>query len=200
MQSLKDVIAALRRELDVAFAENEKATSGVRLMPERVVVSLGFSSGAQGLSFESGKAGASNSVTIEFRCEDGKIVTQPVEIASVPTKTKPLETTDTDRVTKQLSRVFGNPGFDSSARASVFREALEHLSEPEIAAVVSATTSETAEEQVKRGKALVKRVCQSGPSGAIEGMKILAELFAQHEPSSLLNLIATVWKTQDDWL
>jgi hypothetical protein len=224
MLSLKDVISALRRELAAAFEENQPA--GLRLEPERVVISLEIAvekgektgelsyavletdpSSSLGLN---GGAKQAHTVTIEFK---------PVQVrpaAATPQesekKEKPpgpihtkAESADKDwELIRALALVFGEPGFDSSARATVFREALGGMSDGQIRAVMDslqgAPVSEW-DETIRNTRHLILGITRSGPLQSQEqGGEVLMEIFQGRNASEILRLIEEHWKTQDHWL
>ncbi len=125
----------------------------------------------------------------------------PVAVA-VPTPVRPLSDADAEAAVGVLSGLFGAPGFDSSARATVFREALEPLSEPALERLIGSLgeAAETGDPEVDRAKHLIRRVLASGPGPVKEGSACLQALFRQHAPGELVGLVADRWKTQLDWL
>jgi hypothetical protein len=212
MASLEQIIAVIRLEVDHALAAQKPLPNEVVLEAERVVVTLHFNvSAAQGsslptLSFNTKKSdSANNSLTIEFnygRSGGTSIPPRVTEVSEQP-RSRQLTAEDALRVTEQLSKVFGKPGFDSSARATVFREALENLSKGETVALIeelSGASSPDVAPPVKRAKALLQRVCRAGPAGADAGAKLLVQVLRQHEPDLVRKFIAETWKTQEDWL
>jgi hypothetical protein len=150
MASLHQVIAALRREIDVALEENAAKGGPVRLEFDRVVLSLEVSvrnqrapDGCVELSFEVLEAGQkeqTHRLTFEFKSmarPQADAGNQPAsatpKLAPAREKAFSLGGADASKVIESLSSVFGPPGFDSSARATVFREVFAGLSEPHAA-------------------------------------------------------------------
>lgn len=211
MQSLKEVMAALREEIASAVAGNKPLSENVRLEADRVVVTLGFQvekEAGQAVAFKFGTDSDANSLCIEFRCQTGDLPSIPTkaENAAAPPAaraTRELSDTEIESVVRQLSQVFGAPGFDSSARATVFLEAFENLSVSEVGALVelfSSTGSTPPSDQVKRSQGLIRRICDAGPSGREGAKKILARVFAEFEAAAVLDLVSSTWKHQQHWL
>jgi len=226
MEPLQQVIVALRREIETALQQRQPLPHGARLEAERVVVTLQFcindavANGKTGVSFDvpssdmraNGKTSpaSAHSLTIEFKSvpvrivddnSSGDMMLQAPE--SPVTSEASIEGTEADQITQQLTKVFGAPGFDSSARASVFREAFENLSEKETADLIASLRGTPADENdtvVKHSLALLNRVCRSGPAGLAPGKAILGKLFQRHPAKSIVQLVSTVWKSQQEWM
>ena len=133
MQQLNEAIAAVLREVQRGSAAAQEA-SRLALLPERVRLTLNF-------SLDAGRppcaqAEGPHSVTLEFivgTAGDWKSMPLPDgDISSVPS------VTEENKLVPALARVFGEPGFDSSARATVFRETLEGMSDAQAQAVIKA--------------------------------------------------------------
>ena len=103
-----------------------------------------------------------------------------------------------------LQQVFGAPGFDSSARATVFREALEQLDLEQARAAVARLrpgVSLPAAPAIQRAGNILRGICHSGPlKNAGRGGQLLAALLAHHPLAAVLAVAETEWKTHDDWL
>ncbi|RFC41935.1 MAG: hypothetical protein DVB28_002121 [Verrucomicrobia bacterium] len=101
-----------------------------------------------------------------------------------------------------LSEVFGAPGFDSSARASVFRDVLEELS-PELQHQVLVTLESPAdsgeEATLSEARRRILRLAGSGPSGAGRGPALLRELAQRESVQTLVLLAAVHWRTPSEW-
>jgi hypothetical protein len=221
MQSLKHVIVALRRELEEALASKQPTPQSGTLVADRAVVTLQFqvngmeTSKANAVTFsvpqnKSNEASAVNSVSIEFKFSSslsGSGLLPPAgaessgEVAISPVSSD--ENGALDKITEQLSEVFGRPGFDSSARADVFREALEPLTDAQLKLLLKGLQEKGAaveDEVVKRALSLLHRVCHSGPSGAVKGKNILAVTFQNYPMKVIVAQVKSVWKSQQDWV
>jgi hypothetical protein len=218
MLSLRQVMATLRREIDAALGDNQPLPRGTRLEADRVIVTLQFSIRGGGddapvdMNFETDHiAGhAAHSLAIEFKCYPaaqagiGAPINSAVHLEETTlSKAMALEGSEADWVTEQLTVVLGVPGFDSSARATVFREAFENLSEEHVDLVIRSLSGAALGEKpdaVKRSISLVHRITQSSPAGSTKGKAVLVEIFRRHSVPPIIKLIATVWKTQEHWM
>ena len=110
----------------------------------------------------------------------------------------------TEPVFQALCGLFGAPGFDSSARACVFREALEGLSDADVAMVIARLEGTHAGEvsaAIERAHQLLSRVVRSGPAQSFRrGGEILTALLAQTPVAAVLRLVEERWETQRDWM
>ena len=209
---LKDVVNALRREIISALENGSALPGGIHLEAERVTATLSFGIEGNPPTFEvyppgENKQTSPHSITIEFNIAsdsaalktETKIVARSVAVQPMQSK---LEGREAAVIKEQLSIVFGSPGFDSAARATVFCEALEELSEEDAVALVSALRGEIGKPEgpAKRALALLQRVCQSGPAGLGKGKAVLVDVFQKYSVSSVVKLVATVWKSQQDWI
>lgn len=225
MQTLAHVIVALRQEIEQALATGHPLPDGTHLQADRVVVSLQVrvretdsAEASESLQFEVIPAGAKSTtttgihtVTVEFKAGVGASPATPPASAQtqlmMPTDSATLPELHSkadENIVKALSTVLGAPGFDSSARATVLREALIELSAEQIHAVVRSlydTPLPENDTQARRARHLILGVLKSGPLHSIEGGgEILMNVFTQHDPASVLQIIATRWKDQDAWL
>ena len=199
MQQLNEAIAAVLREVQRGSAAAQEA-SRLALLPERVRLTLNF-------SLDAGRppcaqAEGPHSVTLEFivgTAGDWKSMPLPDgDISSVPS------VTEENKLVPALARVFGEPGFDSSARATVFRETLEGMSDAQAQEVLAALTSPLAdipEEPTCRAVHILRGVILSGPTKQIErGALVLRSAISGRALGEVLREVAATWKTQDDWL
>ncbi|MFN7141376.1 MAG: hypothetical protein ACK4UN_18775, partial [Limisphaerales bacterium] len=156
------------------------------------------------LNFDRSANSTKHSLQIEFKCSSaGNHPTPPAAILHSKPEATELKGPAAESVIQQLSTIFGAPGFDSSARATVFREAFQELSDQEVEALIkslSVSPSASAPNTVKHSLSLVERVCRAGPSGIEKGKRTLAQIFASQHPTPVLKLIATTWKTQEEWM
>lgn len=103
-----------------------------------------------------------------------------------------------------LAQVFGAPGFDSSARATVFRETLAGMTPAEAGAVMAALTmplAGIADERTRQAVHILRGVILSGPAKQVErGAAALRDVLARHSLDDILRVVEAEWKTQDAWL
>jgi hypothetical protein len=103
-----------------------------------------------------------------------------------------------------LTQIFGAPGFDSSARATVFREALDGKSHDEVLAVLASLRPEATaslDDATRQASHVLRGIIQSGPLKNVgQGAHLLIGLMTQHPLPEVLRIAETTWKTHDDWL
>lgn len=229
MASLKEIVTALQQELQTAFSDPQE--SAVRLHPERLTLSLELlaienpnSNPPVQLSFKVARCGPATSepavqaapagrhlLTLEIRPEFLKPPSASVPHPPAPSDSSvrsvasvPLDGSEAQQTVQALGQVFGVPGFDSSARATVFREALDGLSPEQARAAVDSLGDETAvpaDGAAKRARHLIRNVIRSGPLRSFEqGAAILAKLFRQYSVESIVRLVHAKWKTQEEWI
>lgn len=215
MQSLANVLSALQRELGAA--QNLQFPGGVSMQPDRAVISFRFAAqekpgGDVQFSWtdaagnpEAPSANYPHTLTIEFKAvvagANGHTAYLPAENFSRPIPKS--EAVPLDRIKEALSLIFGQPGFDSSARATVFREAFAELSAEQAQMVISSISGSAPEgdDVAKRSRVLLLKLARSAPIDSPEqAIAILAEILNQHPLDSILGLVAREWKTQEDWL
>lgn len=232
MRPLKDVIACLRREIEEGLGGSRSTRpEGVRIEANRVVLQLAVtvseiraSKVETRLEFgveSSSKARTSKGappvmVTVEFQilgsgvgessrgalapslsARDSRPIAQGSATSSIREESKP-------GLIESLSRVFGPPGFDSSARSTVFCETLEGLSSEQILTVIESLDGAPRaglEAGIKRARHLLNGVLRSGPlRSAKEGGPVLVEVFRHFESDSLVRLIRETWRSQEHWM
>jgi hypothetical protein len=199
MQTLSDAIAAALREVERGLAIR-RAEGGLALAPQRVQLNFHF-------ALDGGVAHASptgpHSVSIEIGAGTALAATPTLASAMVNAVSRVpaaavIESAD------GLAAVFGAPGFDSSARATVFRETLEGMSDEEARAVMVALQTplaEIPEESRRRAVHILRGVILSGPAKQLErGAAVLRNALAGRPLLEVLRHVEATWKTQDDWL
>lgn len=197
MQQLNEAIATVLREVERGFAAR-RAAGGVPMAPERIRLTLNFTLDATAQHAHA-QPDAPHSVTVEFKVgEWGQL--QPVAAPTAPVA-KPA---DAGGIVPVLTQVFGAPGFDSSARATVFRETLEGKSHDEVLAVLATLRPEATaplDDATRMASHVLRGLIQSGPMKNVgQGAKLLVELLTQHPLAEVLRVAGTTWKTHDDWL
>jgi hypothetical protein len=194
MQPLNEAIAAVLREVSRGCAADRSP-----LKPERVRLTLNF-------ALEAGRppradAAGPHSVTVEFAVGAAG-EWQPV---ASPTQAPPAEPAAAPHeLVPLLAQVFGVPGFDSSARATVFRETLAGMTPVEVEAVMAALTTPLAgiaDERRRQAVHILRGVIHSGPTKQVErGAELLRRVFANHPLAEVMRVVESEWKTQDAWL
>ena len=197
MQPLNDAIATVLREVERGFAAR-RAAGGPPLTPERIRLTLNFAFDGTGQAAHAEPAGP-HSVTVEFKVgEAGQLV--PVTPPAVPVANRAVEV----GIVPVLTQVFGPPGFDSSARATVFRETLEGHTHEEVLAALAALRSNApsaADPAAKHISQILRGMLHTGPmKNVTQGAELLIELLVQNPLAEVLRVAETTWKTHDDWL
>ncbi len=213
MQTLSEVVRALRTEVAAALADGGALPDGCRVEADRVVATIGFAivSGPDETSSRrpprfvvAGESVAAHTLRVEFAVRDcgggassisnGRAVEEPAPVA--------MAAVDAGRAVEILSSVFGAPGFDSSARASVFRETLVALEPGDARRLIEslAEGAPTGDRGFDHARHLVRRVIASGPASVDVGVAALRGLFRDHDASGILSLVGERWRTQHDWL
>lgn len=226
MPNLKTLLSDLERQLqDALAARTPPQDSAVQLRPERVTLQLKLKLAHEGSPIQL------LPITAEDHARPGSVVEQiltveywvgprgtldaspAVSIHSTPSNevvstaalapAVPIPTDD--RALAVLTEILGPPGFDSSARASVFCEAVSELDESQRVAIWNALADPrpgvVIDPQLKRARHLLRGVLRSKTGGSVsDGPTALAALFTSHRSEDLLQLIQSHWKTQADWL
>ena len=229
MQSLNQVLAALRQEIEAGLTAGPSAPGSAPWSAGKVVVELdvvgreqagriGFAvAGAAGVGASAGAdadAGADAGqpqFKLRLRLELQRAGAVDATLASSADVSRVRATEParpaapaTEPVFQALCGLFGAPGFDSSARACVFREALEGLSDADVAVVIARLEGTPAGEvsaAIERAHQLLSRVVRSGPAHSFRrGGEILTALFAQTPVAAVLRLVEERWETQRDWM
>lgn len=194
MQPLNEAIAAVLKEVNRGCA-----AAGVPAPPERVRLTLNFALDPGQLP--RADAAGPHSVTVEFAvgaAGQWQPVTPPTGTALAAPAAVPNE------IAPALAQLFGVPGFDSSARATVLRETLAGMTPAEVEAVMAALTTPLAgitDERRRQAVHILRGVIHSGPTKQVErGAELLRRVFANHPLAEVMHVVEAEWKTQDAWL
>lgn len=221
MKPLRDVIQALRAEIATALAM--PGDRGVPLHPTRAVVTLRVlirETGAESPPFEFIAAAdrdgndladtATHTVTIEFEREPAGTAfarEQQQSGLAVPGVAAGHSPASGASLTQSLTTIFGAPGFDNAARATVFREVVDALTPEQIVALGDSFAREPeevprqkpAEAAVGTARLRITRLLKLGPGGFPEGRPALVELLRNHRVSDIRRALQEQWKTQSEW-
>jgi hypothetical protein len=199
----------LHQAIAVALQEAARGIAAARPLPpelgqvtaDRLRITLNFALDKTGTQASAG-AGP-HSLSLDFKLgpvSEGEISPVP---AAPPVVAAPAVDATSD-IFGTLQQVFGAPGFDSSARAMVFREALEGLTQEQARVAVARLrpgVPSPADPATQRAGNILRGICHSGPlKNAARGGQLLAALLAHHPLLALLAVAETEWKTHDDWL
>ncbi len=210
MPSLKDIVAALQRELDAAFAEGKTGSTGTAMELEKVTLSLAVdlleknaSTGELGLGFivlDGAKAAKSpgHRLALEMRVARAttSIAGTPATEAVIPLPPKP------ESVFGFASRVFGPPGFDNAARAEVFCEAIKELSEADTRMVLESVMGSVPLDEkgpLDGARVRIRRLLRFSPVGESAAAAALAEISRRFPIHEILQIISSRWKMTTGW-
>jgi hypothetical protein len=211
MHSIGNALQKLKREILEGLSAGPGAVPGLRLIPERVTLSISMhlrqpaDGGNPDGEFVPAPAGTDGEhrVTVEFKVEpseEGAPVLTRAESETSPRKV--VSEADEALIVKSLSEVFGTPGFDSSARATVFREALENLDDPSRKAVLRDLSSEKAPSdrpEQAQARHLILRLARSGPSGEKRSREVLEQLSKKYSGEEVIRVANIHWRDQSIW-
>ncbi len=199
----------LHQAIAVALQEAARGIAAARPLPpelgqvtaDRLRITLNFALDKTGTQASAGVG--PHSLSLDFKLgpvSEGEISPVP---AAPPVVAAPAVDATSD-IFGTLQQVFGAPGFDSSARAMVFREALEGLTQEQARVAVARLrpgVPSPADPATQRAGNILRGICHSGPlKNAARGGQLLAALLAHHPLLALLAVAETEWKTHDDWL
>ncbi|MBM3844941.1 MAG: hypothetical protein FJ405_01475 [Verrucomicrobia bacterium] len=222
MPSLHQTLLALQKELTGAAGRGLLAGNG------RIHLSLCFSlppanstSPEAACAFQiaepaSGSFGGNepcHRLELDLEWVDGQLrfPSSPAVIHEPGPSTTPLparepEATDQQppaEVLEGLTRFLGAPGFDSAARATVFREVLEPLSSESLLRVIQCLDGAPHPElegEIKHAWHRFSGLIRSrGFKSVAEGSRVLGSLFKSHSKHQILGWTQRTWKTQEEW-
>jgi hypothetical protein len=220
MKTLRQVIEVFQREVTAALESMKETGQGMDWKPERVTLSLEVILDEAGVprarfvspdSKEAGPGG--HRLSIEFRLHHSQTMSVPEDslpatrmeqeaTQGINTRTEKSESEMT-RTYQDLRAVLGEPGFDSSARAAVFCQALQTLSLAQAFALCGALTSPAAEvddENLRRARHQMLGIIRSGSLKSPErAAEILSRVFEHWPLPSLVQFVTDRWKTNDTW-
>ncbi len=215
MLTVEQAVRALRREILTALAEDAMLPRGTTFAAERVTISLAVridsarvaAGGTGALQVAEDPGPSDHRVTVEFRLGESPLPIPLPEttVSSAPAPSAdPATTADPDGSSAfaGLARILGAPGFDSSARATVFREAMEELDAAQQRQALLGLGDPPAvgeDPAVVRARHLVRRLAASGPAGSTDGPRLLRELAMRIPVEDLLALAVRRWRTQSEW-
>jgi hypothetical protein len=218
MQRLGDVIRALRTELSEALGPGSALPGNCRWVGQHIEVELGFAVVTDPEFRERcefvvvAREGAAQHLKLVLEPGAGMedLGTEPTQRGQAGAQPRAKEAgvagiglaEGPALAVAELSPVFGAPGFDSSARATVFREALAALSPEEAAQALAqlGSAEATGSVEVDRARHFIRRVIQSGGGDVGEGVATLQRWAAKLGLDGLVNLVREAWAEQAEWL
>jgi hypothetical protein len=210
MNSVEMAIRELRQAALAALAEGTSLPPGVACVAERLTLSLAVRFHPSDDDRESGRCdvasdadSALHHLTLEFRLGPPAAVKAAGHPTDATETLAPVGKLPPDvSAVAILSEILGAPGFDSSARATVFRETLEELGEVQrrqVLASLGSPASDSEDPPVTQARHRIHRLSGTGPAGKDRGPKLLRELAARHPAESLIQLAKTHWRTPSQW-
>ena len=196
--TLGEVIATVRREIAAALDAKTALPAGVRLEADRVVLSLrvALTDGSLEVAEAGQNSAETHTITIEFGIRDGERVEQ--KGAAVKPQ---IEAATAEGMVNALMEVFGVPSFDSSARATVFRETVGGIGEEQARLLIASvgSSSEEVAAELKTRWRMITRLLEKGPAGVERSGHVLQRIFSQHPLAPVLKIIEETWKTPEAW-
>ena len=182
MQTLSEAIASFRRQIEDGLEQKREAASNTGPAPlawqaERVTMSLEVALGEDGVprvlagAGDGGPSGGRHTVTVEFGLGSGTATLATESREPGPVQAQPLPKRGNERVIGLLTELFGSPGCDCSARASLYCEAQRRLGprhEAELRAALLLSDKSVNDENLSRVRQLIRGVVQSGPLKSAE--------------------------------
>ena len=190
--ALAAVIAAVRRDIAAALKDQTPLPEGVRLQADRVVLSLRVAiTDGRLVVIEAGREPRqTHTINVEFSV--GRQDSDPTAILGA----------SAEGVVNTLMEVFGVPSFDSSARATVFRETIGGISEAQVGTLMESLAAGPSAEvpgELKSARLMIRRLLEKGPAGLQGGARVLREILRQHPLATMLRIIEETWKTPEAW-
>jgi len=215
MSTLEHAIRELRREVLAGLENGGPLPSNVVCTADRVTLSIAVhldpengSGELARFSVATERTNALHRVDIEFKVTP--VAPAPLSAAQPGYSQSPPSLPDHKTETLSaptsllaaLSEVFGAPGFDSSARATVFRDVLEELDGEQqrhvlLSLELPAEPGEAMLITLARHRML--RLACSGPAKAERGPAVLRELVLREPIDTLVQHAAVHWRTPSEW-
>ena len=194
--TLGKVIATIRHEIAAALDAKTPLPAGVRLEADRVVLSLrvAVKDGDRVEIVEAGQNSTeTHTISIEFAIRGKE--------DRFDQKGAGIEAGTAEGMVNALMEVFGVPSFDSSARATVFRETFGGIPEEQARLLIASvgSASEEVAAELKTRWRMITRLLEKGPAGVERSGHVLQRIFSQHPLAPVLKIIEETWKTPEAW-
>jgi hypothetical protein len=198
---LQAALLALRRELEGA-ARSGPPSEGQPWKLDRIRVRMAVSCVAcPGGKWEwvPSLGDSPHTVDLEWSPEGAELrplVPSPGEEPSTVVQPAAWSLETAERLGVVLDGVFGPPGFDSAARATVFRESAMELGPESFPGVLTALIEARRLEEpgLERARHAIQRLLERGPAGVRNGAGILRDVFGRHPFDPLLTLVEDRWR------
>ena len=209
MSELREILGAIRDEVEAALGSRGALPNGVRLEAERVTVSLSVSPGRDSSGALILEAKTRDSVTgttavqVEFRVyrELDVVAAPPSEPADLTTAAT-AKAVGPEGIAEACERVFGPPGFDNAARAEVFCELAAGIGLRALSEALDWVEKGTILEGDNQAVPVVGRLRQLlgfAPAGRERAAGLLLGLLKVHPLPRVLGILGERWKFGTHW-
>ncbi len=188
MTELQKALLALRQEVDGVFGPKEQGPAW-RLERVRLRLGVEWVTDAAGSGWRPSAQPSTHVVEFEWLRGEGRAIGQGMTPPAAPEDSGAA-------LGEQLDQVFGKPGFDSAARATVFREAAAEVGAEGIEEVLGAVVAGTrlSDGVRERARHAVTRLLERGPLGVGGGCGALGRALATHGLAAVLAQVESRWQ------
>lgn len=194
MTELQKALAAFQRELNAASAASP---GSVPWRIDRIHLRLGLEwvPGVDGQGVWRPAMGAS-SHAVDLDWIRGEGIVSEVEPVCASTLGTTATNGDGTPMMQRLEAAFGPPGFDSAARATVFREVALEVGLDALVELLEALVGKRTvpDAGIERARQSVMRLLERGPAGVTPGAAILLDVFRQFPEGLILESIGSRWR------
>lgn len=213
MESLKDWIINVRREMEAGLAvdtgiearhhlEAEKVTLSIELAAGLGIARNGTTAAAHGIFVAPNGSATGNRLTIEFRLARPGENSEPISGTSDIGIEKVSEADKRERIRAAAAQAFGQPGFDNSARAEVFCEWMASLSTSEVRDALGWLESHpegAPPDSLQRPLGRLRQLLGFSPVGHQKAAALLRRLIDQIPIVEVTAVIAAEWRFGTHW-
>lgn len=209
MPTLKDIVVALQRELDAAFAHSKAGSGGAGLEVEKATLSLAVdiqenteAGGEPRLAFAildqaTAAKSSGHRLTIELRAPKPS----PSEAAgsSEAAASKPVAD---PTIFETACQLFGQPGFDNAARAEVFCDAIKDLPETDARLVLESIAANSPLDEnvpLDGARTRIRRLLRFSPVGEPAAAAALSKLARRFPVKEILQVVSSRWRMTTGW-
>lgn len=188
MTELQKALLALRQEVDGVFGAKDPGPAW-RLDRVRLRLGVEWVTDDAGSGWRPSAHPSAHMVELDWLRGEGTAVGQGMTPPAGPEVSGAA-------LGEQLDQVFGKPGFDSAARATVFREAAAAVGAAGIGEVLGAvvTGSRLSDAGRERARHAVTRLLERGPLGVEGGCEVLGRALAAHGLVAVLAEVESRWQ------
>jgi hypothetical protein len=198
---LQVALLALRRELE-GVSHNDPSPREPRWKMDRIRVRMAVACVAcpgGGWRWVPSQGDSPHTVDLEWRSEDTG--SKPPMAASGTESSMAVGSASwmpelAEQLGVVLDGVFGPPGFDSAARATVFRESALEVGPESLHGILTALVEgrRLEESGAERARHAIQRLLERGPAGVKDGATVLRDVFGKYPFAGLLGLIEARWR------